>query len=204
MDNAECSRSRIRIASRVARMQEAEEEQLHHQQPFRFIEYIPGTSRGDQRTSRTQETQPHQWQPFQFIDNTLRPQPSPLWSSSWSRSGPSVQHAARTQPHQQQFIENIPPPVRGQVGSSDQQNRQHFIENALPPMIPSWGGQPVCPPLQYVSPSSFSCVKKRQSQLKVDVIHNQLTSPDVTHCDSYPNIEGIASTNIFMNIRGRN
>jgi len=30
MDNVECSRSWIRIASRVARMQEAEEEQLHH------------------------------------------------------------------------------------------------------------------------------------------------------------------------------
>jgi len=35
-------------------------------------------------------------------------------------------------------------------------------------------------------------------------IHNQLTSPDVTHRDSYPNIEGMSSTNIFLRIRERN
>jgi len=39
---------------------------------------------------------------------------------------------------------------------------------------------------------------------KVDVIHTQLTSPDVTDRDPSPNIEGRASTNVFLRIRERN
>ena len=41
-------------------------------------------------------------------------------------------------------------------------------------------------------------------QGKVDVIHTQLTSPDVTDRDPSPNIEGRASTNGFLRIRERN
>ena len=55
--------------------------------------------------------------------------------------------------------------------------------------------QPECP----------QCLSQNnQIDSKVDVIHNQLTSPDVTHRDSYPNIEGMSSTNIFLRITERN
>ena len=72
----------------------------------------------------------------------------------------------------------------------------------IPPTLGSRNNGPAPP---WLWPYFLYCAMcENTPSVIVDVIHNQLTSPDVTHCDSYPDIEGIASTNIFLNIRERN